>query len=444
VKVLVVAWYFPPLQGTGIFRTVAVVNWLARHGHQVTVIAPDRAYFERVAPLDEAMLAAVPEAVRVVEVPFPDLEDPIVNRWPIARAMDRDAWKDATRAWALSQFPEPYYGVWRERISAAALRLHDEIGFERVYATASAYVDYAVAETLFSYAGVPYVLDDRDSFLFSVYDGQDRPHADAARRWWEVLAAAASALWFVNPPIAELYRRRYPGLADRIHVVENGWEPSLLDVTRLAERPENPVFSYLGAINTGFLMEELLTAWQETVPRLPGAPELRLYGNFGTRNRAAVIPDDAEQALAAVSGKFRPALREMVQQTQGLRVMGAIPKAAVPDAYRETSVLVFFKEGGPLITSSKIYEYLATGLPIVAVVTPDHDSRRLLAQYPRAHVGDITRPETWAQVFLAAWEDAQTDDPQVRRRAVDVGARFTRERLLDEPLASFVRAADKE
>jgi hypothetical protein len=39
---------------------------------------------------------------------------------------------------------------------------------------------------------------------------------------------------------------------------------------------------------------------------------------------------------------------------------------------------VFLKEGGALVTSSKIYEYVGTGLPIVSAMESGHDARRIL------------------------------------------------------------------
>ena len=35
--------------------------------------------------------------------------------------------------------------------------------------------------------------------------------------------------WFVNPPIAQWHQQRYPEQADRIRVVENGWDRHFLD-----------------------------------------------------------------------------------------------------------------------------------------------------------------------------------------------------------------------
>jgi hypothetical protein len=46
---------------------------------------------------------------------------------------------------------------------------------------------------------------------------------------------------------------------------------------------------------------------------------------------------------------------------------------------------VFLKEGSGMVTSGKVYEYVATGLPIVSMLAAQHDARRILDGYPRWH-----------------------------------------------------------
>ena len=67
-RALVVAYYFPPIGGGGVNRTVKVVRGLARAGWQVVVLTADRAAWVR----DESQLAEVPDAVRVIRIPNPD------------------------------------------------------------------------------------------------------------------------------------------------------------------------------------------------------------------------------------------------------------------------------------------------------------------------------------------------------------------------------------
>lgn len=444
MRVLAVAWYYPPLQGTGVFRTLALTNVLAEQGHEVTVLAPDREYFERATPLDTALERSIHPSIDVRRVPFPDLEDPIINRWPLGRVSDRALWRKRAKDLAIKEFPEPYYGVWRDRIVGTACRLQHEAPYDAVFVTGSAYVDYVVADALHTYYGVPFLMDDRDSFMFSVYDGTRRPHATRMRRWWETLASAATEIWFVNPPIADLHRRHYPILADKIRVVENGWDLEHLDQAKILRADaQRPIFSYLGAINSGFHLGELLDSWQEASGLgLPGEAQLRIWGNFGTRNRAINVsgsPTDS-LALAAIHGKLPGRLREALEAAQGVRVLGAVPKSGVTSVYEETAVLVFFKEGGSLVTSSKIYEYMATGSPIVAVIPKQHDSHRVLSGYPRAHIADLADPDSWAQAFLSAWTDAQNGDAHRQLRAQRYAAKYRRDLILDPALGDFMGA----
>ena len=438
MRILFVAWYYPPLQGTGVFRTFAITQLLAEQGHDVTVIAPDSTYFETSTPLDLGLAAAIHPNIKVRRVPFPDIDDPIINRWDGDRALNAKAWKKRRRAATTATFPEPYYGAWRDRIVGAAHRLQRLTPFDLVIATGSAYVDYVVADALHTHHGVPFLIDDRDSFMFDVYDGSPRPNFERIRHWWESLASRALEVWFVNPPLANLHREAYPGLAAKIQVVENGWDRQHITQSLLLGNPtQQPVFTYLGAMHSAFRWEELLTAW--AVARLDGLPEnaeLRMRGNFGSRNQATDILNTSSPglALASLTGLSTEQQLRLLGTGSGVQILGSVPKSGVMDVYQESSVLVFFKEGRSLVTSSKIYEYMSTGLPIVAVVSWDHDSRRVLAGYPRVHFGDLDDPRSWSRALLAAHQDSETFDSGRRKEAQEWAVKYRRDRILEPAL----------
>ena len=428
MHVLYVAWGFPPHRGPGTYRALASVDHLISRGHDVTVLTADLAYFRVVSGSDESLLERIDPRVRVVRVPFPPTyREPIINRWPQRRAEFPNPWRDDTLARERLVFPENQYAFWRPRVEGAAYRIHRERPVDLVIATGNPYVDFVVPMMMNAEFGTPFVLDDRDSWVLNVYTGEPYEGSEIRQVWLEYLLDECIETWFVNPPIADWHRRRYPDQVDKIAVVENGWDTTFLDPGSLGHGPrEELVFGFVGTINTGLPLDVIIDGWRQARQvGLPASAELRLYGGLGhvraSRKQELLLQSAAQDNVVH---------------------LGRWPKARIGEAYREIDVLVFAKEGGLMVTSGKVYEYVATGKPIAGVLESRHDARRVLADYPSVHLGDGSSPQAWAEVFLGAAADALAADPARRERSLEAGARFRRDRILGPALDRVLARAE--
>ncbi len=429
LHVLYVAWGFAPHQGPGVYRPLATVAELVRQGHRVTVLTADLATFDLVIGGDRSLLNDVPEGVRVVRVVMaPQQRDPLLNRWPAAQAADPRTWAEKAQANQVMAFPEVVYATWQPRAEAAARRIHELDPVDLVISTGNPYVDFAVALRLNVDYGVPFVLDDRDSWLLDVYNGDLSPLADRILPWLEFALSQALRMWFVNQPIADWHRHRFPQHADKIRVVENGWDTRFLDVGSLPARREpgsGLVYTYVGTVNSSLPLRLLAQAWRlakSASDRLDGA-ELRVVGQFGHGGR--LTPDQA-----AIAAEFAP---------DGLILTGRQPKHQIGQVYADADVLVFVKEGAGMVTSGKVYEYVATGRPIVSVLEQEHDARRVLAGYPRWHDAAEYSPEGLAKALLEALDD-EADGAKRHAGALEYGASKTREAALRPALQDVLTA----
>lgn len=413
MNVLLVAFGFPPSRASGIYRPMAMARVLASLGHEVTVMTADEEFFRVSTGVDDSLASTLPP-LSVIRVPYSDPRDPIVSRWPEGRAKAPARWLREADAARSAMFPEPY-GPWRDRIVAAAVRAHASHPFDMAIATGNPYVSYAVLSALDVLHAIPYVMDDRDSFLFSVFTAEPAEDFEARVAWWLPLAGRARAVWFVNEPIADLYRTAFPSLRQRIGVVPNGFDPDYLragELGRVAHEP--PVFSYIGTVNRDFPLAPIIEGWRAVRGSgIPAESILRLVGSMGYRRQSAEQADLLRDA-----------------GIDGVEVRGHLPKAEIQSAYAESDVLVFSREGGALVTSGKVYEYVATGLPIAAVVPREHDSRRILEGYPRAHVLSPDDAGAWPRVLQAALDDARSADVARIRAAQDYGAGYSRAEVL--------------
>ena len=95
--------------------------------------------------------------------------------------------------------------------------------------------------------------------------------------------------------------------------------------------------------------------------------------------------------------------------------------------------------GGRYVTSGKIFEYMATGLPIVSVHAPDIAAREVLRDYPLWFTADSLDVDRLAASFVAAGKAARDASPELRAAAREYGARFQRDAVL-QPLEHRLRS----
>ena len=416
---LYVAWGFPPSRTGGVHRALATANAFAAAGWVVTVLTAPREVFLDVTGADEALEQLVDPRVQVRRVPF---------SWPAQQTDLRDfgpARVLVPRLWARSRarldtlaFPEVGYGPWRRRIEAAALAEHARRPVDLVIATTNPQVSITPGLRLAREHGVPYVVDYRDAWTLHTYSGRRLHEEGSAQARWEARAfAGAAEIWFVNDPLLRWHARTYPELADRMHVVMNGYDHDLAPPVRdAANLPpgESLTFGYLGTLTPVVPLRELVDGWrfgQAHQSRLDGAvAELHGYlGYYATPEPGlAAIVDDAADS--------------------GMRYAGPVSKTAVAATYAGFDVLVLLLGGGEYVTSGKVFEYMSTGLPVVSVLTPGNAAAEVLAGYPRWHPAADLSPAAVAAALAAAADDARAPGSAARAsRAQEVARRFRRD-----------------
>lgn len=421
---LYVAWGFPPCRGGGVYRALATANAFAAAGWRVTVITADREFFVDKTGADIALEVAVDPSVEIVRVPFarPALDTDRAGFSIFRRALPRVWWR--WRKWADQlTFPEPGYGPWRAGIEAGADDVHARTPVDLVLATANPSVAFTVADRLHRRHGVPYVMDYRDAWSLDVFSGA-RVHAGRSRvgRWERRLVANAAEVWFVNEPIRAWHAASYPDAAGRMHVVANGWDQPPLQHPSAAALAVL-TFGYLGTISAQVPIEELLAGWRAarsndaTIAR--ARLELRGYlGFYGS-------PDAKLELALAEAG---PA---------GVTFGGPVSKTEVGNLYAGWDVLLLVLGTGRYVTSGKVFEYMATGLPVVSVHDPGNAASDVLRGYPRWYPAASLEPADIAAALYAAAAAARSDGPAVAIAAREFAARYQRDRQFAPRLAAL-------
>lgn len=431
-RLLLLAFGFPPAAKSSAYRLLEIANQFAAKDWHVTVLnAPDAAW-EADTGLDRSLSARVDPRVRVVhaDVVREDLETDI-RAFSRQRAASPSTWLKRYREASLEDFPEPVFGGWRATIEQTVLDLHDEEPFDLVFASCVPYVLLAAGLRLHEDRGVPFAADFRDGWSIDVVGGEVAFDEDSVEGAWERKALTeAVSLWVVNEPIAEHYRRRYPELAHKVHVVRNGFDDVSLAPIE-GERAPGPLrFGYLGTVNFGVrALEAVIEAWVEARsadPLLADATfEIRGYLGGGARR----------QALPHL-GVIRRAAE------QGVSYGGPVQKGDVGSVYGGWDALVLILIGGGYVTSGKVYEYLASGLPVVSAHETVHDAADLLRDYPGWTGSTGLEHDLLVRAFRDAARIASNATPQSRAIARAHAETYRRSRLMEPAVARLIEQVE--
>jgi glycosyltransferase involved in cell wall biosynthesis len=402
-----------------VYRALATVNAFARKGWDVTVLTVPRSLFVDSTGGDLELEKRVHPGVVVERVPVatPAFESGI-DTWPRMRARVPEVWAALDWRHDLVRFPERAYGRWRLALERAARDVHARHRVDLAIGTANPNVDFIPGAFLHRHAGVPYIMDYRDAWRLDVFSGRTlhRP-ASRAGRWERRLQRDASEVWFVNEAIRQWHDAAAPSIAAKTRVVANGYEEydAQLAVPVRADRERQLVFGYIGTVSTQVPIDALIAGWRLARSRDERIATARLVihgysGHFG-----------------ANGGSFGA----LGDGGDGIEFAGPVSKATIGQVYAGFDALILALGSGRYVTSGKVYEYAATGVPVISVHDPGNAATEVLADSP-AWVGARSLAAVdVADAIIAGAALALRQTGAQRAEAQKWASRYARSRQLD-------------
>ena len=388
----------------------AMANAFAESGWDVTAVSLADSSWEIENGADQSLLVGLNPAVdrALVNLRREDFE-PIIGRWTPLHARNPDRWKTQFLKRTTRDFPEKIFGAWRTPLIEAVSAVYRKKPADLLIVSPAPYTTLAVAEALHRQFSIPYVVDYRDGWSVDVVNGgsafdvgskQDRIEREILKN--------ASAAWFVNEPIMEFYKDRYPESSTKFSVVRNGYDASAVaEITPHIPAPSPLSIGYLGTLNLTIpQLKNLLEGWRVARESVPGLREatLEFRGHVGA-------------GYASGAGGHARLISEY--EGCGVSYGGAVAKADVAAVYSRWNALVLALIGGEYVTSGKVYEYMATGLPILSVHEANHAACDVLDGYPLWALAEPSSPESVATGFTSISQIAAGYDEVSRRKALD-------------------------
>lgn len=371
-RVLLVSYYYPPAGGPGVQRALKMSRYLPGAGWDVTVLTlkPESAAYPA---LDPSLLDEVPPSVEVVRT---DAWDPYAAyaRLHGAKASDvvsvgfggtERSWKEWIARWVRANVFVPDARVgWVPFAVREGRKLLRAAPHDAILTTGPPHSTHLAGRLLARATGLPHVVDLRDPWVEIDYRGE-LPQTSAAAALdaaleRTVLRHAAAAVT-VTPSMKTAFTRRVPR---EYAVIPNGFDPA--DFVASEGVPVDRgvfVLHYAGNVNGARSPEALWAALgrleaARTMPHL----RVRFVGKI----------DDVVRAGAEAAG-----VGAMVE------VRPYVPHAEAVAGLREAALLLLLINrvpGAEGILTGKLFEYLASGRPIVGLGPVPGDAADVLAE----------------------------------------------------------------
>lgn len=367
-----VAYHFPPLAGSsGIQRTLRFVQHLPALGWQPIVLTVNPRAYEKTST---DLLGEVPPGTTV------------------HRAFALDTARHlqfAGRYWGWMARPDRWIS-WKYAAIRDGLKLIEKFEPDVIWSTFPIATAHVIASVLHQKTGIPWVADFRDPMAHVAANVSFPADPRAWQSYLEVEAdtvARAQHCVFAAPGAMRMYRNRYPAAADRMSVIENGYDEESFS----ALMPDVQTTNIVHAERPMLLLHSGIVYGIERDPThlFAALAQLKKTGKLTAadlriRFRASVH-EGLLQNLAANHGVL-----DFIELCPPLPYREALAEMVAVDA-----LLVMQSSHCNDQIPAKVYEYLRARKPIVGLTDPVGDTAAVLL---KAGVNSIARLDSTDEI----------------------------------------------
>jgi len=359
-RVLVVAFYFPPMGLSGVQRTLKFVKYLPQFGWLPTVLTVEpHGYIAR----DESLLEELTgRDVRIVRT---ESAGPIrlLSRKEVVRLPAEWKRKLMSRISDTLFIPDNKIG-WRKKAVVKALELHAETPFDLIFATAPPFTDFLIGQDIKAHINRPLVFDYRDPWADYPFKFYPTPF----HKYWNgtlerKALRASSHVITTNRRVKEQLLSRYKFLTYHdVEIIPQGFDPAdyagvATDVKQQGTRDgtkgrrQKMRITYAGIFWEDRVPDYFLQALHdlfEEKPRLRGRIEAAFIGTFREENKKLVAKLGLHDSVT---------------------ILGYLPHGDCVRELCESDVL-WMIIGDGVGSPGKTYEYIGARKPILGCV-PD-------------------------------------------------------------------------
>lgn len=376
--VLVISYYFPPMGGVGVQRTLKLVKYLPEFGWMphVLTIHPSKAGLR-----DESLLKDIHPETPVTRTAA--LLPPQRLPWRARNFISR---------WLLTV--DEQVG-WLPFATRAGTRIIKENPVDVIYSTSSPFTAHLIARRLHQQTHLPWVADFRDPWIgnFNLRFPTSFHRKLAERKERQIIQDADHVI-VVHAPMSKSFYERIPGIHEaKIICLPNGFDAADFDIMPAERDKDRFYLVYTGSFYAqGRTAKSILEATQAAtlngqIPRQN--LRVQLIGNIGKATQKWISElklDDIVETPGYVS--HQQSISYLLAADTLLLIIGGSPESSA-------------------VYTGKIFEYLAAAKPILCLANDGVASDLIHA----AHAGIVVPPGDIAQItqrlveMYQQWQD---------------------------------------
>lgn len=384
LNVLMLSYYFPPMGGAGVQRSLKFARYLTQFGISLIVITADEPGYTK----DNSLLDELPKGLRVHRISHRPLMSRLLDLYRSIREKNisnPDAPVSASasggavirnhliRVIGSLQFPDDKTG-WAKKAYKQAADIIEAENIDLIFSTSPPVSSHCVALKLKKKFGIPWIADFRD--LWTDNPAYNQP---AWRRFFDVRAeravlASADTVVGVTHEMVELLGRNRE--REDVLFLPNGYdEEDFVDVVPCQKESDEFRIVYAGTFYGHQSPLPMLAAMSDLFDRKPELAKvirLSLIGNVGSR---------FDGAISSFTSNY-PATIERIGYLPHKEMLSHLLSADL-----QLLVIGGGKSGRGVLTG-KIFEYLRAGSPILLVGPTDGEAANMLRNHQAGYSFD--------------------------------------------------------
>lgn len=364
-KVLLLAYYYPPMGLSGVQRTLKFTKYMKRFGWEPTVItAGNIAYFAH----DLGLLKEAEEAgVKIIRTESFDLNSMIGKKYGTVN-MPKEYLRKLFSKFTKTFFIPDNKKSWAKRAYHTAREILKKENFDIIFVTIPPYSSFMYAARLKKEFNIPLFVDYRDLWFDNHFAFYPTPYHRSRHKKLEYEALHASdKIIAINRRIKEKLLTNYKFLTfEDIQIIPHGFDPEDFLVDEVAKPTSNKMkLTYSGIFYENITPEFLLRAFKEISverPDIAANIELEFIGHLRDENRK-IISDLGLNEFVRDYGymEHKESVKKLLASDVLWMMIGKIPNADT-------------------ISTSKLFEYFGTKKPILGCV-PEGVASTALKEY---------------------------------------------------------------
>lgn len=390
-KVLVISYYFPPAGGPGVQRWLKFIKYLREYGVEPVMFIPRDVHYPMV---DDSLSSDIPDGIKIYRAPIIEPNSYMKTAQSTSGGFidkkKKDGIKNRLLTWIRANlFIPDARCMWISPSVKRIVNILDKEGIDTIITTAPPHSVHMIGLGVKKRRPqVKWIADFRDPWTKIDYF-HNLPLCNWAKKKHyamekEVLSMADDVIC-VTPSVGEDYR---PMTGGRMHVITNGYDTSDMPQKKI-ELDTSFTITHAGSINA---QRNPVTLW-------------RVLGDM-CREDSTFAARLKIQLAGTLSPEVFSSLRDnsLIDNTLYHDYLPHDEVIKLQHSSQLLLMLMYRAPHGKMFIVGKLFEYLASRRPILAVGYPDGDAAHIINDSNSGNVVDFDDYDTTRRVVEEAYK----------------------------------------